>query len=56
MNCILIRPLWIWLKKLIKALLVLFGIISLLMFLLSLTSIPFWAHYNLGIYGEEDTI
>lgn len=52
MNCILIRPLWIWLKKLIKALLVLFGIISLLMFLLSLTSIPFWAHYNLGIYGD----
>lgn len=53
MNCILLRPFWEWLKKFIKNLLVLFGTISLVMLLLSLTSIPFWAHYYLGIYGDS---
>jgi len=30
-----------------------FGILALVMFLLSLTSIPFWSHYYLGIYGDK---
>lgn len=53
MNCILIRPLWEWLKKVIKNLLIFFGFIAVVMFFLSLTSIPFWSHYYLGIYGDS---
>lgn len=52
MNCILIRPLWDWIKKIIKKISILFGGLALIMFLLSLTSIPFWSHYYLGIYGD----
>lgn len=52
MNCVLIRPIWEYTKKFVKKLLLVFGILALLMFLLSLTSIPFWSHYYLGIYGD----
>lgn len=41
------------LKKGAIKLFLVFGIFSLLLFVLSFTSIPFWAHYNLGVYGDE---
>ncbi len=53
MNFVLIRPIWEFTKRLLKKLLLIFGILALVMFLLSLTSIPFWAHYYLGIYGDK---
>jgi uncharacterized SAM-binding protein YcdF (DUF218 family) len=33
--------------------LLLFGFIALIMLFLSFSSIPFWAHYYLGVYGDE---
>jgi len=53
MNCVLLRPIWEFSKRILKKLLLVFGMLALIMFLLSLTSIPFWSHYYLGIYGDE---
>jgi len=53
MNCILIRPIWGFAKRVLQKLILFFGILALLMFLLSLTSIPFRSHYYLGIYGDD---
>lgn len=46
---ILFRPIFKWILKIFKRLLLILGIVFFVMVLLSFTSLPFWADYYLGV-------